>query len=255
MMEGGTAPLLAETMAAIDYGIDAPKMVRRLASRAAFMMVIAVVLYFANRTSSPAVALPLASSLFFIGLGFGLGAAVMFFSSRIAKLRVRDRMLESIPWRGDEQVLDVGCGRGLFLIGAAKRLKNGKATGVDLWQSDDLSGNTAEAALSNAKAEGVAGRVKIETADARKLPFAESSFDVVLSSLALHNIPSSADRSKALHEIARVLKSGGYLAIFDIFHTGAYAKTLAELGFEDIRLSPLTLLWCVPTRSLTARKV
>ncbi len=242
-------------MTKIDYGIDAPKMVRRLASRAIFMMAIAVVLYFANRNSSPAAALPLATSVFLVGLGFGLGAAVMFFSSRIAKLKVRDRILDSIPWRGDEHVLDVGCGRGLFLIGAAKRLKNGKATGVDIWQADDLSGNTAEAALANAKAEGVAPRVKIENADARKLPFAASSFDVVLSSLALHNIPSSADRNKALNEIARVLKSGGYLAIFDIFHTGSYAKTLQQLGFEDIRLSPLTLLWCVPTRSLTARKV
>jgi ubiquinone/menaquinone biosynthesis C-methylase UbiE len=229
-------------------------MLRRLASRALFMMAIAVVLYLANRTSSPAAALPLATSVFLVGLGFGLGAAVMFFSSRVAKIKVRDRILDSIPWRGDEHVLDVGCGRGLFLIGAAKRLKSGKATGVDIWQADDLSGNTAEAALSNAKAEGVAPRVKIETADARKLPFADASFDVVLSSLALHNIPSSAERTKALNEIARVLKPGGYLAIFDIFHTGAYAKTLEQIGFDDVRLSPLTLLWCVPTRSLTARK-
>jgi ubiquinone/menaquinone biosynthesis C-methylase UbiE len=218
------------------------------------MMAIAVVLYLANRTSSPAAALPLATSVFLVGLGFGLGAAVMFFSSRVAKIKVRDRILDSISWRGDENVLDVGCGRGLFLIGAAKRLKTGKATGVDLWQADDLSGNTSEAALANAKAEGVAPRVKIETADARKLPFADASFDVVLSSLALHNIPASAGRATALNEIARVLKPGGYLAIFDIFHTAAYAKALDPLGFDDIRLSPLTLLWCVPTRSLTARK-
>ncbi|MBZ5607767.1 MAG: class I SAM-dependent methyltransferase [Acidobacteriia bacterium] len=241
-------------MPKVDYGLDAPKMVRRLASRAGLMMVIAIVLYYANRTTNPAAALPLATSLFSIGLSLGLVAGVMFLSSRVAKLKVRDRILESIPWRGDENVLDVGCGRGLFLIGAAKRLKKGKATGVDTWQADDLSGNTAEAALANAKTEGVADRIKIETADARKLPFAAASFDVVLSSLALHNINSSQERTKALTEIARVLKSGGYLAIFDIFHTGAYAKTLEQLCFEDIRLSPLTLLWCVPTRSLTARK-
>jgi SAM-dependent methyltransferase len=241
-------------MPKIDYGIDAPKMVQRISSRAGLMIAAAIVLYFANRGAGTAVALPLAASLLSIGLIFGLVAAVMFFSSRIAKPKIRDRILESIAWRGDEKVLDVGCGRGLFLIGAAKHLKKGKATGVDIWDANDLSGNTAEAALENAKAEGVAERVKIETADARTLPFADSSFDLVLSSLALHNISSSKERMQALSEIARVLKSGGHLAIFDIFHTGSYAKKLEQMGFEDIRLSPLTLLWCVPTRSLTAKK-
>ena len=142
----------------------------------------------------------------------------------------------------------------MFLIGAAKRLTTGKATGVDIWQSETLSGNNAEAALRNASAEDVAGRVKIETADARQLPFAANSFDVVVSSLALHNISSAAECAKALNEIARVLKPGGYLAIFDIFHTAEYAKFLKQCPFSDIRLSPLTFLWCVPTRSLTARK-
>lgn len=236
------------------YGIDAPQMVRRLLSRSLLMIAVAVVLYFVNRTSNPSTAVPLAISLGIIGLAFGFAAVVMVLSSRFAKLRVRDLMLESIPWRGNENVLDVGCGRGLFLIGAAKRLKSGKATGIDLWNARDLSGNTPEAALANAKNEGVDKRVKVETGDARKLPFPDSSFDVVLSSLALHNISSGAERSQALHEMDRVLKPGGYLAIFDIFYTRQYAKALEQLGFRDLRVSPLTLLWCVPTRSLTARK-
>lgn len=241
-------------MPKIDYGLDAPRMVRRLASRALLMLAVAAVLYFVNRTSNPAAALPLTISLAIIGLSFAFAAVVMYLSSRIAKVKIRDLIIESIPWRGDENVLDVGCGRGLFLIGAAKHLKSGKATGIDLWNPQDLSGNTAEAALANAKAEGVEKRVKIETGDARKLPFADGSFDVVLSSLALHNISYKSERTQALREIDRVLKPGGYLAIFDIFYTRQYAKTLEQLGFEDIRVSPLTLLWCVPTRSLTARK-
>jgi len=142
-------------------------MVRRLTSRALLMLVVAVVLYFVNRTSNPSAALPLAISLAIIGLSFGFAAVVMYLSSRIAKVKVRDLIVESIPWRGDENVLDVGCGRGLFVIGAAKRLKSGKATGIDLWNPQDLSGNSAEAALANAKAEGVEKRVKIETGDAR----------------------------------------------------------------------------------------
>lgn len=241
-------------MPKIDYGLDAPRMVRRLTSRALLMLAVAAILYFVNRTSNPAAALPLAISLAIIGLSFAFAALVMYLSSRVAKVKIRDLMIESIPWRGDENVLDVGCGRGLFLIGAAKHLKSGKATGIDLWNPQDLSGNTAEAALANAKAEGVEKRVKIETGDARKLPFADGSFDVVLSSLALHNITYKTERTQAVREIDRVLKPGGALAIFDIFYTRQYAKLLEQLGFEDIRVSPLTLLWCVPTRSLTARK-
>jgi arsenite methyltransferase len=241
-------------MAEIDYGLDAPKLVRRFTARAAMFIAFAAILYVANRSGSPAAVAPLASVLFAIGLIFASVAGVMVLSSRVVKPKICNRILDSIPWRGDENVLDVGCGRGLFLVGAAKRLKTGKATGVDIWQSGDLSGNSAEAAQRNAKTEGVAGRVKIETADARELPFAAGSFDVVVSSLALHNLPSSQERAKALNEIARVLKPGGYLAILDIFRTAEYAKTLKQLSFTDVRLSPLTFLWCAPTRTLTARK-
>lgn len=236
-----------------DYGLDAPRLVRRFAARGVLLVAFAAILYFVNRGSTPGIG-PLATAVFFIGIAFAIVSIVMILSSRVAKIKVRDRILDSIPWRGDENVLDVGCGRGLFLIGAAKRLKTGKATGVDTWQSEDLSGNSAEAALANAKAEGMAGRVKVETADARQLPFAASSFDIALSSLAIHNIPARADRAKALSEMARVLKPGGYLAILDIFHTSEYARALLPLGFTEIQLSPMTFLWCVPTRTLIARK-
>jgi hypothetical protein len=48
-------------------------------------------------------------------------AGLMVRSSRAGKLTERDRLLDELPWRGDERVLDVGCGRGLLLIGAAGR--------------------------------------------------------------------------------------------------------------------------------------
>jgi cyclopropane fatty-acyl-phospholipid synthase-like methyltransferase len=46
-----------------------------------------------------------------------------------------------VPWKGDEAVRDVGCGHGLMLVGAARRLTTGKATGIDIWQAEDLTGN------------------------------------------------------------------------------------------------------------------
>ncbi len=237
-----------------DYGLDAPKLVRRLATRGGLLMAFAIVLYLANRASSPGTALALAGMLGFIGLGLLIVAATMVWSSRVGKLKLRDQLLNGFSWRGDETVLDVGCGRGLLVVGAAKRLKTGKATGVDTWQPEALSGNSPEAALSNARFEKVENRVKIESADARKLPFGASSFDIVVSSLAIHNIDSVPERAKALRELARVLKPGGQLAIFDILHTSEYAKALQQLGLVDVKLSGYSLLWSMPCRTVTARK-
>lgn len=241
-------------MPKVDYGLDWPIMVRRLTSRAILLVVFAAALYFVNRANNPVNALAIAIAVGTTGLALGFAAGTMVFSSRVAKLRLRDAILDSIAWRGDESVLDVGCGRGTFLIGAAKRLKKGVATGVDIWNPQQLSGNNREAALATATAEGVEKRVKVETADARKLPFADSSFDIVLSSLAINGVGLSGDRRQALTEINRVLKPGGRVAILDIMYTRKYADVLRELGYQEILFSPLTLLWCVPTRSVTARK-
>lgn len=237
-----------------DYGLDAPRLVRRLAIRGGLLVAFGLVLYVVNRTTSPAAAKMLGSLAAGIGVALVFASLVMIWSSRVGKLKMRDRMLDSFSWRGDENVLDVGCGRGLLLIGAAKRLKTGKATGVDIWRVEDLSGNRAEAALANAKEEGVAGRVRIENADARKLPFGANSFDIVLSSLAIHSLAGSQERAKALREMVRVLKPGGRLAIFDIAFAGEYARLFRELGLHDVQLSGLGFLWCLPTRTASAQK-
>src|SRR6266487_3801412 len=83
-------------------------------------------------------------------------------------------------------------------------------------RSADQSGNSAEATRRNAIAEGVADRVELLTADMTALPFEDNSFDVVVSSLAIHNIPGRAGREKALTEAVRVLRPGGRLLIADV---------------------------------------
>src|SRR4029077_19478974 len=101
------------------------------------------------------------------GAGLGAGASLtatglwMIYSSKVGKVRARERLLDRVAWTGGEQVLDVGCGRGLMLIGAAKRLTTGTATGIDVWQTEDLSGNKPEATLENARREGVADRAEV----------------------------------------------------------------------------------------------
>ena len=101
----------------------------------------------------------------------------MAWDSKFGKVRERERLLDLLTWKGGERVLDVGCGRGLLLIGAAKRLTTGTAAGIDLWQQEDLSDNRPEATLENARLEGVANRVEVHTADMRELPFPDGSFD------------------------------------------------------------------------------
>jgi ubiquinone/menaquinone biosynthesis C-methylase UbiE len=165
----------------------------------------------------------------------------MVWDSKVGKVRERDRLLDSLPWRGDEAVLDVGCGRGLLLIGAARRLTTGNAVGTDIWRAADLSGNRPEATLENARLERVADRVEVRDGDARRLPFADGAFDVVVSKEVLHNIYDASERDTAVREIARVLKPGGRLLLGDVRHTGRYAQALRESGLVDVRRSPASV--------------
>jgi arsenite methyltransferase len=208
-----------------DYGIDAPAVIRNL-------MIVAVA-GIALGTFLPIRALA--------GMFFGTGLLCfgmmlwMVWESKIGKLRDRDRLLQRIEWNGDERVLDVGCGRGLVLVGAAKRLKAGKATGIDIWQAEDLTGNASDAVLENAKREGVGDRVEVHTADMRKMPFPDGTFDVIVSRAAIHNIYSAKDRADAIREIARVLRPGGQIVIDDIRHLHEYARIFAQNGCPDLR--------------------
>lgn len=250
---------MAEAVAAAgipkpDYGLDAPVVVKSMFSRGGWSLGIGLLMYFINRTEYPEPSANILGVLGSIGVTFLAVGAFMVWSSRVAKLKLREELLDSLALKGDEKVLDVGCGRGLLLIGAAKRLPKGKATGIDIWSNEDLSANSADAVKQNAKIEGVSDRVRIETGDARKLVYPEANYDVVMSSLAIHNIPEKDDRTAAIREMWRVLKPGGKLLIYDIFKTGEYEKVLRESGASEVTLSGTKFLWCVPSRVLTARK-
>jgi ubiquinone/menaquinone biosynthesis C-methylase UbiE len=95
-------------------------------------------------------------------------------------------------------------------------------------------GNAREATLRNALLEGVGDRVQIETADMRALPYPDESFDLVVSSLAIHNIRSNADRKRAVAEGFRVLKPGGRMVIADIRGTRIYQDALRTLGATNV---------------------
>lgn len=227
-------------MGKADYGIDAPTVVRNLAVAGALCLVLTFV--------------PGFGGFVFAAISLLGTAGLMFFGSKVVKLRIRDKILDGLHLKGDEQVLDVGCGSGLMLIGAAKRLTSGKAVGIDLWQKVDQSGNDPAKTNANADAEGVRDRIQLETADARELPFSEGSFETIVSSWALHNIPTPEGKDAAIREIARVLKPGGQVAIVDIGNPERYADVLKEAGLTDVKLSGPSFVFVIPSRTVTARK-
>ena len=185
---------------------------------------------------------------------FSITSLLMILYAKIGKFRHRDRMLGLVEWRGDEQVLDIGTGRGLLMIGAAKRLTSGHATGIDIWNAGDLSGNRKENTLKNAELEGVASKITIGDEDARKLSFADESFDVVLSNLCLHNIPDKDGRRNACREIARILKPTGTVVLSDFKSNSLYESTFKELGMKTSRSFPAIFNTFPPLTILTARK-
>jgi len=230
-----------------DYGMDAPVIVRRLAVVGAATVVVAVVLRATGFSTSSLI-------VGAVGLWSIACAVVMIAGSRVGKFRLRDALLSRIVWRGDERVLDVGCGHGLLLVAAAKRLSTGRAVGIDTWSQTDQADNEPERTVQNARLEGVADRVEVRDGDARKLDLPDEAFDVVVSSFALHNIPESREREQALREIIRVMKPGGRVAIVDVWRISQYRRVFREAGMVHVRLSWPSFWFVAPSFILTAAK-
>lgn len=227
------------------YGVDAP-----------FLLPVAVLLSVANVVNAAFAR----SAWPIVGAAAVLACCAMgLYASRRGKFVVWARLLDRVKWRGDERVLDIGCGRGAVLLMVAEHLTSGRAVGVDLWKRKDQSGNSIEAARRNVAAEQVADRVDLHTADMTALPFEDASFDLVVSNIAIHNVRGRAGRQKAVDEAVRVLRPGGRLMIADLWGTKDYCARLAMLGMLDITRRGLgwRMWWGGPwvaTRLVTARK-
>lgn len=211
------------------YGVDAPGVIRTLLGLGIFGSLIgsAALLGMTMVPIRILGAIILAGSL----VPFVLGLSMVVYVNR-GKHRLRDWMLSRHSWSGNEAVLDIGAGRGLMAIGAAKKLSGGKVLAIDIWSNVDLSSNSIEALRRNTELAGVADKVEIRSTDARKLDLSDNSIDVVLSVLCLHNIEPEEDRMAACREIARVLKPGGLALIADYTATPSYAKEFRAAGLS-----------------------
>jgi arsenite methyltransferase len=237
-----------------DYGLDAPGVCRGLfiGGLAAAIVGFFLVRWALSRHAGSEIGL--AFMVENSGVGCLIGAALMFASSRFGKLRARDRVIDRLNLSGNETVLDVGCGHGLLLVGAAKLLPHGRAVGIDLWSQVDQGANSREATLHNAVLEGVAERVEVRDGDMRKLPFPDANFDAAVAHFAIHNIPSHEGRREAIREIVRVLKSGGQVALSDMKSVGLYADELRRSGMSEVKISWPSFWTWPPARTVTARK-
>jgi arsenite methyltransferase len=102
---------------------------------------------------------------------------------------------------------------------------------------------SADALRRNAEIEGVADRIELREADARKMPFEKDAFDVVFASLSLHHAGGKAGIQQVVAEMKRVLKPGGVIALYDLFPATIIAsRVLRELGMKNIQNSSGRLL-------------
>lgn len=137
------------------YGIDAPFAPIFLAGLVMLYLVLAIVT---------------GRSRYWLAVLFISTIEALFIHTALrGKFVVWAELLDGLRFRGDERILDLGCGRGAVLLMAAQHLTTGRAVGVDLWRKVDQSGNSAEATQRNAAAEGVVERVELHTGDLRAI--------------------------------------------------------------------------------------
>lgn len=137
--------------------------------------------------------------------------------------------------------LDVGCGSGALTIAVAKEKPKAKVTGCDRWGKEYASFSRPLCG-QNARAENVSN-VTFVPGDAAALPFADETFDAMMSSYVYHNIPAK-DRQALLLETFRVLKDGGTFAIHDRMSKprygdmDAFLEKLRKMGYRNVALIP-----------------
>ena len=163
--------------------------------------------------------------------------------------RLRRRTIALAAVQTGTHVLDVGCGTGDLTVAAWQMAgPTGHVAGID---------PAAEMiAVAQRKATKQRASIDFRVGAIEALPFADTSFDVVLSSLMMHHLPDDL-KVQGLAEIHRVLRLGGHLVVVDFKGpTSRFAKGIMTLmlhgaqqtGIQDL-LPLLTAAAFTPTAS------
>lgn len=129
----------------------------------------------------------------------------------------RKKLLAGLEFKPGVKAIDICCGTGDLAIAMAKRLPQGRVTGVDF--------NAAMLKIAERKTKAIPNLILIN-GDAMNLPLDDESFDIVTIGFGLRNVP---DADKALAEIYRVLKPGGQLGVLEMSQP---TNSLVKLGWK-----------------------
>lgn len=152
-------------------------------------------------------------------------------------LNVRQRQagalsyVDELPLPRNARVLEIGCGAGFMSIALARR---GFAV-----EAVDHAPAMIELTQKHAKQAGTANQIHASVEDAHELPFEDESFDLIVALGVLHWLH---DLRKAMLEIVRVLKPGGYV-ILNIPRSHAFLNPLSlpalELMLDKVKRKPV----------------
>ncbi|KUL88253.1 hypothetical protein ZTR_05033 [Talaromyces verruculosus] len=120
-----------------------------------------------------------------------------------------------------ETIVDLGSGGGIDVFLAARKVgPTGKAIGIDMTK------DMIDLATKNAKASGLSNTSFIE-ASITSIPLPDSSVDCIISNCVINLVPAK-DKGLVFHEIARLLKPGGRLAVSDILARKELPKSIVD---------------------------
>ena len=152
----------------------------------------------------------------------GLYDPVVALTTREATFK--SALIDQAKLQDGQRILDLACGSGTLALMALQRAPTASVTGVD--------GDPAMLAQARRKTTDAGVTVRFDEALADRLPYAEASFDRVLSSLFFHHLDRDTKRA-ALGEALRVLAPGGELHVAD---WGQAANPLMRLAYLGIQL-------------------
>jgi len=248
----GTKNIRSNSSTHLSYGIETPELIGVLVGISLFLLVLALL---ADKVQLRWLVAGILGALFCLcSLLLILLAFWMGWSYFLGKGRSSQLVLTALQLKGKEKLLDLGCGRGLILIEAAKKIKKGKCVGLDNWSQKDFYSNNAEKTLKNAAIEGVAKRVRVVTGDIRQLPFKKGEFDLVTANLALTRLKVRNDLQKVVSEMTRVLKKGGRIVLQDYRSYHHIAEDMKSAGLRNIQISDQKCWTFPPMRIITAQK-